>query len=324
MNEHSDFINTSLDSINSQSEKNAYTADDINWSLKVDPTKKWMPDSLLSISHLPVFEEFSPELKLLFNQFNALGAAEMFVFFEETALVASMEQALKMTRSQSLKTALVYFIEEEKKHSVIFKRLLESARPDLYSEKNFKHDLIRLNLFSRFITYGIRRFPALLPSWVWIAIFFEERTVLYSREYISAYKKQSGNVDELFYQAHFFHMKDEVRHVKLDEHMIENFYKTFGSWHAKLTAYVVQRFVQRSAYPKKMMSYCIKNIKKEAPHLLTPELENKIFEQLKQLSITDSFKQLNFGPEAAPRTRILMNQFPEFKNFWQKIMNPVG
>jgi hypothetical protein len=319
----SPFLNTSLDSINTQALKNVYGIDDIQWSLDVDQKKFWMPEQMVSISHLPVYKEMGNDLKKLFNQYNALGIAELFIFFEETSLAPSMEKALKKAKSEPLKQALKNFIDEEIKHSACFKRLLFKAAPNLYSESELKYNFVHISFVAKLMLDTLMLFPMLLPAWVWVAIFFEERTLMFSKEYIREKQKNPEHVDELFYQTHFYHMIDEVRHVKLDEHMIENFYRTFGKLHAKFVAWMVGRFIQRSAYPINMIKSCIGKIKLENPELLSKEIENKILDQSKQLIRTKSFLDLNFSDTAAPRTRSLMKHFSEFNDFWQKIMAPI-
>jgi rubrerythrin len=279
-----------------------------------------MPESLVSISHLPVYSELSSEFKLLFNQYNALGVAELFIFFEETSLAPSMEDALLRAKTESLKLALKNFIEEEYKHSEIFKKLLKSAAPNLYNGETIIYNFVKLSLISKLLFNTLRKFPQFLPAWVWGALFFEERTLLYSKEYTKQFKQVDKNIDELFYQAHYYHMLDEVRHVKLDEHMIENFYTTYGKYHARFVAWMSRRIIQRSAYPINMIKACIKQIKKTRPMLISIEIENRILSEAKKLPQTKSFVDLNFGESAAPRTRFLMSQFAEFNNFWQKIL----
>lgn len=315
------FLNTSLESLNQQSEKNSYTIDDINWSLKADSDKFWMPESLVSISHLPVYQDMSMELKRVFNQYNSLGVAELFIFFEETCLAPSMEKALLIAKGEPLRIALRNFIDEENKHSACFKKLLITAKPDFYSESDFKYRFVKIPFVARALFNILRNFPILLPAWVWVALFFEERTLMYSKAYIQDKKTDQNSSDDLFYQAHFYHMMDEVRHVKLDEHMISNFYKTFGRRHANFVAWMSRRFIQRSAYPINMIKSCLDQIKIDAPSLLSVEIEKQILTEAKTLSQIKSFTELNFSDTAAPRTRFLMSRFPEFENFWQKIMS---
>ncbi len=315
------FLNTSLESLNQQSEKNSYTIDDINWSLKANPDKFWMPESLVSISHLPVYNDMSDELKRLFNQYNSLGVAELFIFFEETCLAPSMEKALLIAKGEPLRIALRNFIDEENKHSACFKKLLITAKPDFYSESDFKYRFLRISTAAKLTFDLLRKFSVQLPAWVWGALFFEERTLLYSKEYMAAKKNNEKSVDELFYQAHFYHMMDEVRHVKLDEHMIKNFYNTYGARHASVVTWMVHKLIARSAYPINMIKSCLAQIKISAPQLLPAEIEQRILSEAKQLTNTKSFLDLNFSQSAAPRTRFLMSRFPEFENFWQKIMS---
>lgn len=317
-------LNVSLESLNEQAIKSTYSLDQIDWKIGADRNKFWIPEPLVSISHLPVYGVMSADLKKRFNQNNALGVAELFIFFEEKALVPSMSKALRAAKTPEFKKALQHFIAEEEKHSQCFKKVLFSAAPELYSESNFKFNFVNIPFVAKLLFDVLIKFPMLLPAWVWVAIFFEERTLMYSKEYIKAKKSNLGNIDELFYQVHFYHMMDEVRHVKLDEHMINAFYKTFSKAHARLVVWMTRRFIQRSAYPINMIKSCLAEIKMNAPHLLTQEIEYRILNEAKQLSQINSFVDLNFSDSAAPRTRILMNRFPEFKNFWQKIMNPVG
>lgn len=309
-----------LNALNLQTTKNSYSIKDIDWSLKVGANKFWLPEHLVSISHLPVYQEMSPDLRRIFNQYNSLGVSELFIFFEEKSLIPCMTKALAIAQSDPLKLALQNFIDEEYKHSECFKKLLKNAAPQMYPDQDLKFLFVKVPLISRIMLMGLKKFSVLLPAWVWAAIFFEERTLMYSREFIKAKKENPESIDELFYQTHFYHMLDEIRHVKLDEHLIENFYKTSGKIHSKFVAWMVYRFLKRSAHPINMIRACLAQIKKFHPQLLSAEIEYKIISQSKMLPKTKSFTDLNFGDSAAPRTRQLMNRFPEFKNFWIKII----
>lgn len=312
-------ISTPLDVINKQSETHSYSVDDIDWNLSVNKNIFWAPENLISISHLPIYSELSNEFKVVFNQYNSLGIAEIFMLFEEYALAPSMSKALERADSEELKIALQNFVDEEYKHSLCFKKLLLQAAPNLYHPENFKFRFIRLSPVGRFLFSTLKRFPVLIPSWVWLAIFFEERTLMFSREYIRANKVDSQKLDQLFYQVHYYHMIDEVRHVKLDEHLIKNYYKTFGQIHSRFVAWVVYKFIRRSVYPINMIQSCLKHIRMYQPHLITAEIEEKIYSQATDLPQNKSFLEQNFSENAAPRTRHLMEQYSEFKQFWSDV-----
>jgi P-aminobenzoate N-oxygenase AurF len=311
---------SNLAELNAQALKNTYSVDDIDWSIVVDSNRFWAPESLISISHLPVYREMSHELKLRFNQYNALSIAEAFMFFEEYALAPSLTKALKKVNDVDFRKALNNFIDEEYKHSLCFKKLLLRAAPHFYNEQNFKFRFLRVNFIGRFVFSILQTFPKLLPAWVWIALFFEERTLMYSKEYFKFKKKKEDQLDLLFYQVHYFHMLDEVRHVRLDEHMLKEFYQTYNSWHAKTVAWVVGYFVRRVSYPIIRIQSCLNHIKQFHPELLSAETEKRIYLEAKQLANSASFHEQNFSDAAVPRTRDLMTRFPEFNQFWQKIM----
>ncbi len=314
------FLSQSLKSLNKLSETNSYTVDDIDWSHSVDRSKFWAPENLISVSHLPSYKNMSHELKLLWNQLNAVGIAENFMFFEEFSLVPSMTAALKKTNEPELKKAIQNFIDEEIKHALCFKKLILKSMPELYNESNFKFQFIKMSPIVK-ICYGfLKKYPHFISAWTWLAIFFEERTLMFSKEYIQSHKKDKNQIDELFYQTHYYHMLDEVRHVKMDEYFIRDFYKPFGSIDAQIGAWVVKKVLQRVTYPLSMTKSCITHIKKIAPHLLSKDLENQILHELKSLAKSDTFLQQNLSTEAAPRTQQLMETYPEFSSFWQDLV----
>ena len=318
--ENATLISASLESLNKQAESRSYSVDDINWNLTINRQKFWAPECLISISHLPVYKEMSHELKLLWNHLNAIGVAENFMFFERNSLVPSMTAALEKTTEPEMRKAMQHFIDEEIKHALCFKKLILKAAPDLYDENNFKFRFIKLSPLSRIGFQVLKQFPNILPAWIWLAIFFEERTLMFSREYITDHKKKTGSVDELFYQTHFYHMIDEVRHVKMDEYFIKHFYKTYGGWHACFGAWAVTQVLKRVTYPHSMAQACIEHIKLLAPHLLSAQMEARIYQELRLLGTTPSFIEQNLSAAAAPRTKILMQEFPEFKNFWRDLL----
>ncbi len=314
------FISQSLKSLNKLSETHSYTVNDINWSHNVDRSKFWAPENLISISHLPLYKNMSDELKLLWNQLNAVGIAENFMFFEEFSLVPSMQKALKKTNDPELKLAIENFITEEIKHAFCFKKLILKSMPELYNESNFQFQFIKMSPVTKLCYQFLKKYPHFISAWTWLAIFFEERTLMFSKEYIHSHKNNINLVDELFYQTHYYHMLDEVRHVKMDEYFIRDFYKPVGFLDAQFGAWVILKVLQRVTYPVSMAKSCIGHIKKIAPHLLSKDLENQILHELKSLGKSDSFLQQNLSEDAAPRTRQLMELYPEFSNFWKDVV----
>lgn len=268
----------------------------------------WAPESITPWFYLPVYTQMSAKLRLRYNQLYALGINEIFTLFESDFVHKILSQLRTEKQMSPLqKEALKYFCEEEVKHSEMFRRLNSAVSPKEYEKDSYRL-IHRRSQFGKKILEMITKWPHFFLMWVWMAIFFEERTVMYAKEYI---KDSSPLLSPVFKEVHKLHMIEEMRHIQMDELLIDLFYKKSNWFRRKIAALMFKKVIADFSAPRRM-SYSIAEIlRKEFQDSESQKLIQIALEQLPTLKTNTQFQEKMFGDQAAPRTRALTLQFPE-------------
>src|SRR5579885_1646089 len=217
---------------------------DIDWSRPVDRSRPWSPDAIAPMTYLPSFAKLSEEQRLRYNQLFSLGICEQFIWFEKDLLNPVLQRILKKKKvSGELRTALIQFVEDEEKHAEMFWRLLERAEPQLYVRR--RYFFLNMNSLQRASIRAMVSRPEHFLVWIWAAIFFEERTLDYSRHYLLAQRAAPGAIDPLFSRCHRLHLVDEARHHEIDFHLLRELYDP-EPWPKKRLAGIMMRRLMRN------------------------------------------------------------------------------
>jgi hypothetical protein len=178
--------------LNKLAHERYFGIEEMDWDRPVDPTKCWTPPEMVPLAYLPSYDLLTSEHKLRFNQLYGLSICEQFIWLEETLLAGVLDYFLeKDDLDPELRKALSYFSTEEKKHSEMFFRVLEKSCPKWY--KNRELQIFKTNKIHDFLFGTICRFPEVFMVWVWLALFFEERTLDFSKKYQKIYAKIKTN-----------------------------------------------------------------------------------------------------------------------------------
>src|SRR5262249_20710622 len=157
-------------------------------------------------------------------------------FFEQEVGSIVLRSLLHTSRqlSPELRTCLRQFLEDEKQHTLMFRKLNELAEPHWYAETDYH--ILRLSrpLMALFRKLASRQFA--LPMVFWMMLLMEERSLRMSKAYAAA---SPDTIDERFLEAYLAHAEDEVRHVQIDWHLLEQFYGSRPNWLRKLNAWLL-------------------------------------------------------------------------------------
>lgn len=283
-------------------------------SIPIDPTKFWGPETLGSLYYLPSYQTLTPQEKLKYNQFFALSICEQFVWFEEYFICPILKNMIEAVKKKDIDNtwslALTHFYNEEVGHSELFWRLLQNSRPDLYPQK--KTFLFQPSWLHQLILKKMIQNPNIILSWIWLSILFEERTLDFSRRYLEDQKQ----IDPQFVRAHKMHMIDEARHVQMDYHLVERFYKSAPAWQKKLTVFFMNQVVESYASPSRVPMKILRQMQKELPSM-TEEKILSFQQELPSLKTNEAFLKSAFGPRATRRTYELLLDYNEFSSITQ-------
>jgi P-aminobenzoate N-oxygenase AurF len=295
----------SLEKLNFLSEKSDWSVDDVDWSRPIDYTKNWMPHGLINIRFLPSYEKMTLPQKRRYNQLYALAIAEQFIWFEEGIVIPILQKIVNQNKlSPDLLKCLEFFMEDETKHSRLFRKLICQVNPEAKNGYRFYN----LSHFQKKFYQTIVGYPDFFSAWIWMTIYFEERTIHISKLY---HQELSQGMDETFVKCHRLHMIDEARHVQIDQYLLRFFYDQKPIWNRKLAAWMYRQVVKAYASPKRISGYILNEMKTEFPESVSTF--DQIINEFELLPKHKEFIQKMFGPEALGRTRKLLDSYPEMR-----------
>ncbi len=308
-----------LSVLNEQAKTRTFSVDDVDWESEFDFTKRWIPDEVASMTYLPAYHCLSEANKLRLNQLTSIGVCEQFVWFEEDLLTVALAEILKRRDvTPDLKECLENFIDEEKRHSLMFRRMLLKFSADRYKFQPYW--LVKLNAIQNFVFAKVVRNPHVFLSWIWLAIFFEERTLHVSQLYRRAEHFDQNPVDPMFSRVHALHMIDEARHLQIDQYLLFAFYDRAPIWKRKLSAWLSFKIFANYRSPKRIAKKILGLLIDENIAAKNDDQAHYLRTMAKQLPIlreSTAFQNALFGPKILPRTRELMSQYPEMRKVFE-------
>ncbi|MEN9528905.1 MAG: hypothetical protein RI932_778 [Pseudomonadota bacterium] len=211
-----------LRTIAENAKKDAYSIDRIQWHKGVETQRHYFPEMLTPLYHCASYRTVLDEDdRRLYNQLYSQYISEQFIFLEDRFLCRVVDGLLPWASQVSwdLKRCLEIFLEEEVKHTEMFRRLNRLCNPEVYGDKDFR--FLQLRPIENKLMEAMSKYPKVLNFWIWVALLFEEKTIdCFSHYRMQQRDPQALKIDPLHYQVHQFHMLDEARHVQLDEHLL--------------------------------------------------------------------------------------------------------
>jgi hypothetical protein len=169
--------------------------------------RPFMPEELTPLSYTPVYCKLTPEQRLRYNHLHALYFNEQIMFFEVAVGCPVLEALLRQTWPGQPAEELRKFLEEERRHTEMFRRLNKRCAPQLYGAQDFF--FIQASGIGAAALRATTRRPRLFPLFLWLMLLQEERSLFYAKEFI----RQRQTVEPHFVEAHRAHLADEVGHA---------------------------------------------------------------------------------------------------------------
>lgn len=294
-----------LDELNRQASAHTFSIDDVPWATPLSNEKNWIAESLVTVRYLPSYKSLTAEQRLRYNHLYALSVCEQFIWFEQGLICPIINKWIANSDlPEDFRLALKFFNEEELRHSSMFRRLLKKADHRAYSTGDFR--LYKLKPLHKAFFNSVIRWPQIFLAWIWMAIYFEERTLFISRHY-----HDDASVDQTFRRCHQLHMIDEARHLQIDQYLLKYFYDSASPFKRRLAGKMFTALLRAYTSPKNTSRNILRQMRLEKCGPQNSLI--KLHKDVAQLGHSRQFVEDFFGQGAMKRTRILLSQYPEMK-----------
>jgi hypothetical protein len=258
-----------LKTIGDNAVRHSYDINKILWHKSVDKSLHYFPEVLTPLYHCASYRNvLDDDDRRAYNQLFAQYVSEQFIFLEDRFLCRVVERLLPWSVgiSSDLKRCLEIFLEEEVKHTEMFRRLNRICYPERYT--NSDYFFLRLQKHEDRLLNMMASMPRQLNFWIWVALLFEEKTIDYFSHYRMQQRDSNMNrLDPLHYQVHQYHMLDEARHVQIDEHLLKYIFETSNPLIRSMNIMLLRQTMKNYTTPKRANLLIIEDLCKSRRHL---------------------------------------------------------
>ena len=281
----------------------------IDWLTPIDRTRFFLAEALTPLYYTPVYAELAAAIRLRYNQLAGMLSNEVILFLESEFLemvLRSLAPTVGAGRDDELMRAIAGFGRDERQHADVWRRLNRLCEPGWYAQRDrhLIHFPRALAVAFRFVACH----PAAFPVVLWFQLAQEERSVEISRR---ALLEPPGRLEPRFAAAYRLHLHDEIRHVQIDWHLIDRFYRGRSTVVRRLTALLLKQLVGLFFLtPIYSTSRVIRVLAAEHPEVAP--LVPRILGELRALAGNDDYHRMMYSRATTPVTFELFDRFPEF------------
>jgi len=268
--------------------------------------KPFIPAELTPLFHAAVYRELTEAERLRYNQLHALYFNEQIMFLETALGRPVLAALLRETWPERLAAGLRQFLDDEIRHTEMFRQLNRRCAPHLYQDRD--HCFVRVPaVWAAVSRWAVSR-PLSLPLFLWLMLLQEERALYYSR----AYLRHPSPLEPAFVEAHRLHLADEARHVRWDEELLDALWlrthPRLRTLNAKLFAWMLEELF---GAPKRAQLRVLDELARELPELRgrLPEMRR----QMLALGRDEAYRKTLYSREIVPRTFARFDECPEFR-----------
>ncbi|HEX4965705.1 MAG TPA: diiron oxygenase [Thermoanaerobaculia bacterium] len=269
--------------------------------------RPFMPEELTPLFHTPAWRELTVAERLRYNQLQALYFNEQILYFETALGHGILGALLRQPWPERLAEGLQRFQEEERRHSAMFRRLNLRCAPELYTDGDFH--FVQIPAVWRSASKWAAHQPLLFPTFLWLMLLQEERSLFYSR----AFLRQRDTLEPHFVQTHRLHLADEVGHVRWDEELLDELWQRAHplrrKLNAKLFAWMLGEFFST---PKRAQLRVLDELARELPAVRPrlPEMRRQVL----ALAQDEAYRASLYSREIVPRTFARFDASPELRS----------
>lgn len=303
-----------IDRINREAQEHGVATARVQLKGDIDRTRLFTPMSLAPLSHSEIFEQLTGLQQRRYNQLVALMQNEIICFFEQEFAVRVLPAMLRDRKiPEPLRDSIQQFVEDERQHTQLFRGLNQQAEPGWYERSDY-HVLRVPRIFRaglRFMTSH----PSAFPMVFWIMLLMEERSLMISRRYA---EMDAEAVEPTFAAAYAAHLEDEVRHVQIDWHLLEQFYQSKPRWLRRINGRLLEWFIAGLFLkPRRANVRLVDLLIDEFPELRAKR--PMLVRAVRELLHSAGYRRMMYSPESTPIAMSLLQQCPELRRLHRTI-----
>jgi P-aminobenzoate N-oxygenase AurF len=276
-----------------------------NMPAAIDFERFFLPEAFTPLYHVPSYADLTRQQQRRYNQLYALYFNEQITFLE-TALAENV--LLPLARSglpESLVGALETFVEEESRHTRMFRALNRRCAPDLYAARDFH--FIRVQPVQQHALGWIARQTRRFPFVLWLMLLQEERSMFYGR----AILREHDRLEPHFVEVHRVHLADEADHVRWDEELLDHIWDACPPVQRRISAELFRWLVgEFFNTPRRgglrVLAQLAEEFDELAPRL--PELRRQVLD----LARSPAYHRSLYSRDIVPRTFARFDRHTEF------------
>lgn len=300
---------------------------DADGAVSIDFGRWFVCPTATPLYYTPVYGELSEAHARRYSQLMGMLNNELICFFE-TALAANVLTALsrpgRRGGSAELTACLSRFMEDEVRHTRMFRRLNRLSAPQWYGHEGEgdsggrDHHLMVVPRPVYAALDFITRRPLAFPMILWVMLVMEERSLMLSRRYA---KLPPAWVEPHYAAVYKVHLEDEVRHVQIDWHLLERFYTRCTSAVRRANAALFRTFIVGFFLtPARSNVRVVTQLSDEFPELRP--LLPRMCRELRDLPRNPAYRAMMYSEATTPITFGLFNHFPELAPLRHELAGP--
>lgn len=276
-------------------------------TVPVDGTMPFLCPTLTALYYTSLWKELDDEERLRYTQLSALSFNELIAWFENGFSTTLQSLMQSDALPESLRSLLPDFLEDERRHQEMWWTLNRCADPQRYSR-----DVAAISNIAPLGRHLMRRLakqPLKYPVTIWIMLILEEHGNEIARRCAA---KRPDQIEPHFAAAYLAHVRDEIRHVQIDWHLLEWAWPALRGWRRYVNVSILRSVVARLLFNTKHAAISVvEELVREKPrlHPLLPRLRA----ELREVGQNREFRSMMFSVETSPIVFHLLDRFPELK-----------
>jgi hypothetical protein len=278
----------------------------------IDHQRPFIPEKFTQLCHTPQYATLTHEQRLLYNQLSGVSGNEHFMLFESgftNRVITRIARHRLVQREPELAQCLQIMLQEELRHSAMFRQLNLHCMPELYHSQSYY--FTRMSRLEALLLWCLSHIPRQLIFLLWLVLIMEEHSNHISRAALDVDNDESlGALEANFVELHRAHLKDEARHVHIDARLLSLLIDHASQINRKSNAFALKSLLMEILTPKRAGPAVIRMLVRQRPELA--DRQSELLVAVRALDIDPGFALTLAQTGDRPLSSFLQQSYPEF------------